>query len=172
MARYPPTTNFFINLWCAGYEKFLAGIATAFCTRVRFCNTSLSQLTPILTIPRHGVVRAQIHVDKYKLKILSTTLAPYVTGDGSVTRFHACERRWRCDKVWADGVGCFEFAPELVDTSKKSTDGGSGGPKTDHDKGKGSVVWINFWERSSGWWQKYKAKFKQFPDDELPRSLV
>lgn len=30
-------------------------------------------------------------------------------------RFHACERRWKCDDVWQGGVGCFEWDEEYLD---------------------------------------------------------
>lgn len=32
-----------------------------------------------------------------------------------VGRFHACERRWKCDQVWQGGVGCYEWDEEYLD---------------------------------------------------------
>jgi len=32
------------------------------------------------------------------------------TRDSKKTRFHACEKEWKCDAVWVQGRGCFEFS--------------------------------------------------------------
>lgn len=29
-----------------------------------------------------------------------------------MTRFHACEKEWKCDEVWVQGRGCIEFTQE------------------------------------------------------------
>ena len=38
-----------------------------------------------------------------------------------VGRFHACERRWKCDRVWQGGVGCYEWDEEYLDQIGKGT---------------------------------------------------
>ncbi|KAM0752271.1 hypothetical protein T439DRAFT_204649 [Meredithblackwellia eburnea MCA 4105] len=90
MALYPSDTKFFLNSWTWGYEDMLKAVARAF-------NTS-------------------IHLDWYKLKIyhsraikaVDPLLSSLGTDDERGTRFHACERRWKCDQVWADGRGCYD----------------------------------------------------------------
>lgn len=47
-------------------------------------------------------------------------------------RFHACERRWKCDHVWNDGLGCFAWEDDAVKTLK--------GPKRLKRPGSGEVL--------------------------------
>ena len=36
----------------------------------------------------------------------------YFTRDPKKSRFHACEKEWKCDEVWVQGRGCHEFSLE------------------------------------------------------------
>lgn len=46
-------------------------------------------------------------------------------------RWHACERRWKCDQVFGNGVGCYVFEaqdlPRLHSAKRKKIVGGEGG---------------------------------------------
>lgn len=97
---FPPKTRFFINAWTWGYEELLRAIAHRY--------------------------RCKIHLDDYKAKIYKQSaishhdfehsslghdfpeLAEIGTPTFQLTRFHACERRWKCPHVRGDGLGCFE----------------------------------------------------------------
>ncbi|KAA1078929.1 hypothetical protein PGTUg99_004313 [Puccinia graminis f. sp. tritici] len=81
MSAYPKDTNFFINSWTWGYEELLQRIAVHF--------------------------KTSIHVDDYKYSIYKLSdfrkqfplLLARLTLDPDETRFHACERTDRCQKV-------------------------------------------------------------------------
>lgn len=96
---FPPKTRFFINCWTWGYEELLRAIAHKY--------------------------RCKIHLDEYKAKIYRQdavsshdleyscmdskypALNEIGTSKFQATRFHACERRWKCPHVRGDGQGCF-----------------------------------------------------------------
>ncbi|GAA5853129.1 hypothetical protein JCM8547_000211 [Rhodosporidiobolus lusitaniae] len=72
-------------------------------------------------------------------------------------RFHACERRWRCDVVWASGVGCFcwevEHLPLLRGPKRLKTAGGAGeGEK---------VVFVNPAEMPRSRWEEYRVEVEE-----------
>lgn len=73
---YPPDTVFFLNVWCFGWEDVVKEIARHF--------------------------GSLVHVDRYKRSIYASLktdrfLAQCTTLDASSTRFHACDRRHKCD---------------------------------------------------------------------------
>ncbi|GAA5972955.1 hypothetical protein JCM11641_000337 [Rhodosporidiobolus odoratus] len=87
-------------------------------------------------------------------------------------RFHACERRWRCDHVWASGIGCYaweeEYLPCLEGPKRFKTFGGAGGGGggggvglrrdggTEQDGQGGKVVFVNPCEMTRWRWEAYK----------------
>lgn len=97
---FPAETRFFFNCWTWGYEELLRSVARRY--------------------------KCKIHLDDYKQRIFSKDvvsdydaehsslsrncppLADLGTSSYQTTRFHACERRWKCPLVRGDGQGCFE----------------------------------------------------------------
>ncbi|KAH9825253.1 hypothetical protein DFH28DRAFT_20588 [Melampsora americana] len=80
MSLYPSHTIFFINTWTWGWEELLERISLHFQTL--------------------------IHVDQYKFDLYTLPslkkhyplLSTSITLDSKLTRFHACERKQRCDE--------------------------------------------------------------------------
>lgn len=74
----------------------------------------------------------QIHMDDYKIRMYTKsdvsdydhrhssisqrapTLADLCTSTFHATRFHACERRWKCPHVRTDNQGCFDSVEHLT----------------------------------------------------------
>ncbi|KAL8280594.1 hypothetical protein RQP46_006917 [Phenoliferia psychrophenolica] len=135
MAAYPSDTKFFLNAWTWGYEEILKGVALAFNTK--------------------------IHLDSYKARTYHSIasseplLASLGTSRPDNTRMHACERRWKCDEVWADGRGCYEFANEhlvQLEGPKKLKRPGVGGREAEDRK----VVYVNPSAMTRKRWETYK----------------
>ncbi|CAH7669435.1 hypothetical protein BY996DRAFT_4568452, partial [Phakopsora pachyrhizi] len=128
MALYPKDTIFFINAWTWGYEELLQRIAIRFKTK--------------------------IHVDEYKYEIYSQPnfkaqyplLYSSATPDFNMTRFHSCERQWRCDQTWGNGNGCKEFVDRDVQGDVKE--------KRAMCKRK-RIVYVNPWEMTTSKWEMY-----------------
>lgn len=76
MSLYPPETIFFLNVWCFGWEDVVKEVARHF--------------------------DSLVHVDRYKRSIYSAVrtdsfLVKCTTTDPTATRFHACDRKHRCE---------------------------------------------------------------------------
>lgn len=101
----------------------------------------------------------QIHFDGYKRSLyqkqgvreLDPVLARIAGTEDC--RFHACERKWKCDTIWAEGIGCYEFTDDEVKDFK--------GPKLKRTRGPSSdpslVVFVNPVEMSPGKWRAYRS---------------
>lgn len=88
---------------------------------------------------------------------------PLLASLGSATptshRFHACERRWKCDEVWGDGRGCYEFAEKhlaSLEGPKRLKRPGSG-----EGEGGARVVYVNPCEMTRKRWEEYRAKVEE-----------
>lgn len=80
----------------------------------------------------------QIHVDRYKWMQLGHIYSAekrekLFTRKPKNTRFHACEKEWKCDEVWVQGRGCHVFSMEdqaligkVQDYPKQKTNVGCG----------------------------------------------
>lgn len=73
-------------------------------------------------------------------------------------QFHACERRWKCDEVWSEGIGSFDFPPEDL--------GKLGGPKAFKEKGQGvagadTVVFVNPADCPRWYWDDYRERIEE-----------
>lgn len=108
---FPSETRFFFNCWTWGYEELLRSVAQRY--------------------------KCKIHVDEYKQRIFSKetvsdhdadnssvpkecpVLADIGTSSCQTTRFHACERRWKCPLTRGDGQGCFEGAEGQLQWEKQ-----------------------------------------------------
>lgn len=91
MSTWPLHTRFFLNVWTSGYEPFLLAVAKHF--------------------------KTPVHVDRWKYALFKSymtqeNLLQCFTLDSSSTRFHACQRQFKCDEVWNGGRGCFVFSSE------------------------------------------------------------
>lgn len=79
-----------------------------------------------------------------------------LNSNSNPVRFHACERRWKCDQVWEKGHGCFEYSEEdLLDltSSKKYKKVGQGSIK-----GERKIIYVNLSTMSIDRWKKYEEK--------------
>ncbi|KAI5476728.1 DNA cross-link repair 1C protein [Pseudohyphozyma bogoriensis] len=140
MREYPESHRFFLNSWTWGYEDMLKGVAKTFNTKVHLDFYKQMMYSDV----------CQIGVDPLLSEIGTQSTAPL--------RFHACERRWKCDQVWADGVGCYEFAEEYLEClegKKRFKRPGSG------EGDGGEVVYVNPSAMSRRAWEVYKAKLEQ-----------
>ncbi|KAK4057388.1 hypothetical protein OIO90_001457 [Microbotryomycetes sp. JL221] len=150
MARYPPETRFFLNCWTYGYEELLKGVHTAFGEMIHldwhkeriYCSSVVKNADPLLAEA-------------------GTSVAP---ASGIPPRFHACERRWKCDHVWGQGVGCFLWG----DTPASALRGPKKlkRPGVDVTPGLGdgvdpAIVYVNPLEMPVWQWQGYKKKLDQ-----------
>lgn len=123
---------------------------------------------------------AQIHLDKYKHKIYShgsnscpnsTPFDPLLAALGTKStsrplRFHACERRWKCDQVWGDGVGCYEWAEEHLphlEGPKKLKRPGRRGVGVDRSEAaeEEDIIYINPAEMPRWKWEQYNARLEE-----------
>ncbi|GAA6060175.1 hypothetical protein JCM10212_005176 [Sporobolomyces blumeae] len=138
MAEYPADTRFFLNTWTWGYEDLLKGVYRRFresihldwykhkvyTSRHAFDETdpllsSLGQLDPYPLCeadPCDGVpspsLRATPISDPPSIR---TSDGPQPTTKSTPLRFHACERFWKCDHVWQDGVGCYTWPDDVLE---------------------------------------------------------
>lgn len=138
IGSFPDDTLFFLNAWTHGYEDMLKAIYRAYGEKVTRAQLFLSRATRGQTlIMLKCLVLIKIHVDWHKGKMYTSNamrqsdplLADLVHPDPMpstlphaaashppfVGRFHACERRWKCDEVWQDGVGCYCWEDEYQD---------------------------------------------------------
>lgn len=117
----------------------------------------------------------QIHLDWYKASIYASDairksdplLAHLGTRSTTPHRFHACERRWKCDETWGDGIGCYEWAEEYLPMLK--------GPKklkrqstptelASRDSSFTQLVYINPAEMPKWKWDRYKERLRDTMD--------
>ena len=87
MQQFPPHVKFFINMWTLGYETFIQAVYKTF--------------------------EERIHVDRYKYDQFQGIFGPKAkqmfTRNPCRSKFHACDRHWKCDPAWQQGRGCFIF---------------------------------------------------------------
>ena len=99
------------------------------------------------------------------LKHADPLLASLGCRNPTSARFHACERRWKCDEVWADGRGCYEFAPEhlaVLEGPKKLRRPGVRGREAEDRE----VVYVNPSAMTRKRWETYKSAM-----EEMARSV-
>lgn len=131
------TTKFFLNCWTWGYEDILKGVAKNFNTKIHF-DTYKQRLFS------HPTLRS-----------LDPLLSELGTPSHNPNKFHACERRWKCDQVWSNGIGCYvfndEYLPLLRGTEKKYKIPGNGDGSED-----GETVYVNPSAVTRRGWEGYK----------------
>ncbi|ORY88214.1 hypothetical protein BCR35DRAFT_312978 [Leucosporidium creatinivorum] len=151
ISQFPPQTRFFLNAWTWGYEEMLKGVYRAFGER--------------------------IHLDRYKMKAYSSPPAyippfdPLLASLGTTStatphRFHACERRWKCDQCWGNGTGCYVWDPEylpmlegpkqLKQPGRRAAQGEVEGAAPEED-----IVYVNPAEMPRWKWEQYKARLEE-----------
>lgn len=95
MSIYPSDTVFFLDVWCFGWEYVVEEVSRHFGAPVSLCKCNL-RLVLLADCE-------QVHVDRYKRGIYAAIrsnpfLVQCTTEDPDATRFHACERWFRCGK--------------------------------------------------------------------------
>lgn len=141
----------------SAHQDVLKGVSQVFDTEVRPCS--------LVPSSRITSISLQIHLDWYKHRMYThTSIAtsdPHLSQLGTLStthsRFHACERHWKCDDVWADGIGCHHFEPEDLDVlvgPKKFKK-----PRT--GEGEGDVVFVNPSAMPKRKWEEYQEKMDE-----------
>ncbi|GAA5923368.1 hypothetical protein JCM1841_006501 [Sporobolomyces salmonicolor] len=188
MAQYPPDTRFFINAWTWGYEELLKSVYRAFGEQIHldwykhriYTSSPVKSHDPLLAAlgsqdPVHHSPPSTTGPSP-SLRAppadpaASTSVLPPLPPPKPL-RFHACERRWKCDHVWADGIGCYEWDEKYLDgrhggeRRKKllrpgsgeylKEDGSVGSYKKGGD-GEGLVVYVNPSEMPRWRWEAYR----------------
>ncbi|POY75983.1 hypothetical protein BMF94_1068 [Rhodotorula taiwanensis] len=111
IGSFPDDTLFFLNAWTHGYEDMLKGIYRAYGEKIHvdwhkgkmYTSNAMRQSDPLLA--------DLVHPDPMP----STLPHAAASHPPFVGRFHACERRWKCDEVWQHGVGCYCWEDEYQD---------------------------------------------------------
>ena len=119
----------------------------------------------------------------------STSTAPSAAAASSSTaarapsrprplRFHACERRWKCDHVWQDGLGSYSFEPAhlpLLGGPKRLKRPGSGEVLPGDQDGRGAaprVVYVNPSEMPRWRWDAYRDEVQGRIDEWRERQAA
>ncbi|BGP57846.1 hypothetical protein JCM8202v2_005494 [Rhodotorula sphaerocarpa] len=150
---YPPDTLFYLNAWTWGYEELLKGVYKAYGEKIhldwhkgcQYSSPAMRASDPLL---------AELGApDPHPAVVDSAVSAGWKRFRG---RFHACERRWKCDQVWQDGVGCYcweeEYVPELKGVKTLRRPGS--GERLPGDEG-AVVVNVNPAEMPAWMWREY-----------------
>ncbi|ORY88222.1 hypothetical protein BCR35DRAFT_301744 [Leucosporidium creatinivorum] len=150
ISQFPPQTRFFLNAWTWGYEEMLKGVYRAFGER--------------------------IHLDRYKMKAYSSPAAnippfdPLLASLGTTStstphRFHACERRWKCDQCWDNGTGCYvwdpEYLPMLEGPKQLKQPGHRAQVVVEGAAPEEDIVYVNPAEMPRWKWEQYKARLEE-----------
>lgn len=96
---FPPKTRFFINSWTWGYEELLRAIAYRYQCKIHLDDYK-AKIYKQSTVSQHDYHNSSIGPNYPELADIGTSTFQH-------TRFHACERRWKCPHVRGDGRGCF-----------------------------------------------------------------
>ena len=100
------------------------------------------------------------HDAEHSSVIECPALSEIGTLDGSLTRFHACERRWKCPYVRADGTGCFDTA-QITPRWRERYKAELADEQMLRDKGKSPhVVFVNFAEATHFGWNSYRSRLE------------
>ncbi|GAA5826627.1 hypothetical protein JCM11251_002825 [Rhodosporidiobolus azoricus] len=168
IAQYPPDTRFFLNTWTWGYEEMLKGIHRAFGQEIHldrykeriYTSPPFTQFDPLLSVL--GTTAAFPTCLPAPTPSLHASTSHAVCGRPKTTpplRFHACERRWRCDDAWAGGVGCYQWEEEYLHLleGKKEKKVSISTISPGREKGEPLVVFVNPNEMPKWRWEAYKA---------------
>lgn len=90
----------FINCWTWGYEELLRAIAHKYRCKIHLDDYK-SKIYKQSSVSLHDYANSSISKDHPPLAEIGTSTFQH-------TRFHACERRWKCPHVRGDGQGCFD----------------------------------------------------------------
>ncbi|GAA5995349.1 uncharacterized protein JCM10292_005116 [Rhodotorula paludigena] len=196
MAQYPKDTRFFINAWTPGYEDILKVLYKTFGERIhvdwykyghytseafRAGEPLLAELCTSSAFPTAASTSSTTVNPSPSLHAgppaASTSSAP---PPPTPLRFHACERRWKCDHVWQDGLGCYEWDDDhvpLLHGPKKLKRPGSGEVLSREEGAEGRVVYVNPCEMPRWRWDAYRAetmdrfrKGSALPEEQRARS--
>ncbi|GAA5878695.1 hypothetical protein JCM3774_000475, partial [Rhodotorula dairenensis] len=165
---YPPETVFFLNAWTPGYEDMLKAVFRAFGEQIHFDWYKARQYTcpamrvtdPLLASLGHCDPHPALAGDRTNSSSASLSSSSSSASVSElkpfVGRFHACERRWKCDQVWQGGVGCYEWDEEYLDQI------GKGVKKlvrpTTEDEAGPLVVNVNPAEMPQWCWDEYRPE--------------
>ncbi|GAA6052948.1 hypothetical protein JCM3770_006749 [Rhodotorula araucariae] len=172
MAQYPPDTRFFLNAWTWGYEELLKAVHKAFGEEIHldwykhrlYTSAPFRSSDPLLaslgTTSSFPSSPSTFTAHSPSLHAPSTAAAPVpAPAPARPLRFHACERRWKCDHVWQDGLGCFSWEGEyvtLLNGPKRLKRPMSGETLPAHEDAR--VVYVNPSEMPRWRWEAYREQ--------------
>ncbi|GAA6009631.1 hypothetical protein JCM10207_004132 [Rhodosporidiobolus poonsookiae] len=186
MAQYPPETRFFLNAWTWGYEDMLKAVHRAFDEEIHldwfkhsiYASRAFRTHDPLLS------TLGGTSLSPSPLPCTSTSSAaapspslhapPTAATGGEDTkpphRFHACERRWRCDAAWHGGVGCYAWSKAWVphlrgpkrlkvpSSGAQRPRGEKAGKEGGEEEEGGKVVFVNPAEMERWRWEEYREE--------------
>lgn len=95
---------------------------------------------------------------------LDPVLSSVGTTDEKATRFHACERRWKCDEVWGDGIGCYCYSEQHLSLLRgpklRKEPGITAGGSRDYGNQESELVYVNCWEMSTDRFSLYRENME------------
>jgi len=88
------------------------------------------------------------------------------TSTSTPHRFHACERRWKCNQCWGDGQGCYEWDQEylpLLEGPKQLKQPGRRAALADVEgvAAVEDIVYVNPSEMPKWKWEQYKSRLEE-----------
>lgn len=88
------------------------------------------------------------------------------TSTSTPLRFHACERRWKCDQCWGNGEGCYEWEaehlPELVGPKKLKQPGRRAAQvEVEGAAAVEDIVYVNPAEIPKWKWDQYRTRLEE-----------
>ncbi|BGP51194.1 hypothetical protein JCM10450v2_007123 [Rhodotorula kratochvilovae] len=172
MAQYPPETRFFLNAWTWGYEELLKAVHKAFGEEIHldwykhrlYTSAPFRASDPLLatlgTTSSFPSTASTSSGPSPSLHAPSTSAMPVqAPAPARPLRFHACERRWKCDHVWQDGLGSFSWEGECISLlrgPKRLKRPMSGETLPAHEDAR--VVYVNPSEMPRWRWEAYREE--------------
>ncbi|KAH8924261.1 hypothetical protein BT69DRAFT_1241314 [Atractiella rhizophila] len=176
---YPPNTKFFLNAWTPGYEEILTSISLHFDEKIHLdpykhslynlpsvvaSHPSLSLLSSL----QFCCAKPHRHLASGPSSICSCGYPSFPCPcTCKSTRFHACERKWKCDAVWGEGMGTYEVTAQHVSDMKGRGRKGKllSEPGTTKlapkDENEERIVYVSPFDRGRDSWRKEFQKKKQ-----------
>lgn len=152
---FPPDTRFFLNTWTWGWEELLRGVARKYNCMIHLDEYKLRAFRKA-AVANHDTAHSSMSSNEYP------SIDSIGTSSFSSSRFHACERRWKCPQVRTDnGIGCFQ-EPEMQKRWEADNKEILADEEALTSKGKRPlVVFVNPCDGTSAGWSLYEPKISK-----------
>ena len=168
---FPPDTRFFLNCWTWGYEELLRAVAHRYKCRIHL-DAYKSRIYAKPSVAQHDTAHSSIPLSYPSLDQIGIV-------DQEATRFHACERRWKCASVRGDGQGCFDVSIDAQIAWKRDNADTLLKQAVLEKQGRAPhLVFVNMAEATPSGWQQYRRKVEaqcevaRQGDGDWPSNLV